>query len=465
MGADRQSRLAAVASVLVIGLVALFPAARGADSSIAGFVLDNAGTLGAPGALNSESIVDQIFAAFQINAEPNIGTGKYDLRGDATNTPLFQTGYLDGSGSGSLRMTGTYDPTENAVAGTFTMNGSTSGTWATGPSSSQPYESTLTFTGDVTGSIDNSIAELSFDGPFKLTCSVEGCPGMDDSRGISVWFDVSSGIYSTVPGSSPTPAQGYVWAATGDAYYSPADQKDLEPSQRTWVAIKPGDRLYFGDGAMLRTGRRGSLNVGLSAGARFRLQPSTLLSFERRDVTTPASVMLGRLINGIIDFYETPDTIPGTDVATRRARVTMKGTIYQVAETDNATVVTVIEGLVTVTDTSTDQSVDVGPYERATVDDSGLTKVADPAASMLPEEAEMVLPADASPDASEDPAAAPDTSAAPTAGPAESAIESGAGGLPIALLAGIGVLVVLAIAAFAFLVLRSRSGPRQQTRN
>jgi hypothetical protein len=103
--------------------------------------------------------------------------------------------------------------------------------------------------------------------------------------------------------------------------------------------------------------------------------------------------------------------------------------------TDTATVVTVSEGVVALTDKTTGKTIDVNPGEQATVDAAGTTKTAAPSAPAQPN------------------ATGAQGSSQPNPAPG-----SDAGGAPIAMiaaiLAGFGVVMVLAAA----LLLRRQAG-------
>jgi len=319
-------------------------------------------------------------------------------------------------------MHGTYDPVTNAVTGTFTMEQEATGklVYKVGTYS---LKFALIWKGDVTGSVENNVAQLDFSGTDTVVCSLGGddC-GYAGTRGERVWFDVSNASARTVPGA-PGPWAAMVSRATGDVYYSPADQADLEASARTWQIIKPGDRIAFTKGVMLRTGRNSSLWVDFGTGARMRLQPSTLFGVGEIRGKPSLWELHVRMFEGIASFYE-KKMKEGTkkfEVETEMAILTIKGTTFEVAVTAAATVVTVAEGVVAVADKATGTTIDVGANERATVDAAGVTKTAAPDAAALFDE--NAPPATVSPggNATPPPAtsmASPAATATTTAGPA-----------------------------------------------
>ena len=148
----------------------------------------------------------------------------------------------------------------------------------------------------------------------------------------------------------------------------------------------------------------------------------------------------------------------GFEVETDRAILTIKGTTYAIAVTPEATVVTVAEGVVAVTDKATGTTMDVGVNERATVDAAGMTKTAAPdAAALLDENAPpgASSAADGSPTPAALAAVSPAAIAAPaspapvaTATPTGSGTGPGGSDPPIGILAAIivGILVVALVA-------------------
>ena len=469
-------RLGAMALIAALA-IPLAGIARGADNT---FVLNSAGSRGAPGGTASGNY-DQTFAGVEIRATPDPATGMYKLEANDFKIPLsWDWGDAAGktvTGTGSFAMHGTYDPKANAVTGTFTMEQEATGklVYKVGTYS---LKFALIWKGDVTGSVENNVAQLYFSGTDTVVCSLGGddC-GYTGTQGERVWFDVSNANYTVVPGSTPGEAIAVVVSgATGDVYYSPADQADLAPADRTWTIVKPGDRIALDEGVMLRTGGNSSLKVEFTTGARFRLQPSTLFGVKKiENMRTPTSqwTMYGRLYEGIAWFYmeKWKEDHRGFEVETDRANTSIQGTTYEIAVTASATVVTVTEGVVAVTDNATGTVVDVGPGERATVDATGMTKTATPAASAGPSSAP---PATASPTdgppasaaasatAAVSPAtetgaptgsalsavAAPASPATLTAAPAGSGTGSGGSDPPIGILAAIiaGILVVAVVA-------------------
>jgi len=186
------------------------------------------------------------------------------------------------------------------------------------------------------------------------------------------------------PGVEPL---GVAYEASGDVYISPASEQDLEPHDRHWQRITPGQRIRLDDGSMVRTGGNGEVVLIFSTGALSRLKASTLLEIKPfRTSQTSQWTMYGRLFEGIAWFYtnKAKEDTKQFEVETDRAILTIKGTTFEVAATEASTIVTVTEGVVELTDKATGAVIDVGPGERATVDAAGMTKAAAPDAIAPP---------------------------------------------------------------------------------
>ncbi|MEI8334690.1 MAG: FecR domain-containing protein [Chloroflexota bacterium] len=467
--------------MLVIALMIPFAAVtQAADNS---FVLNNPGFGGTPGTKSPHGNYEQTFAGVEITAKPDPATGMYRLDSVSGPVPLSWDWYTDevATGTGTFSMRGTYDPKANAVTGTFTMEQEATATINTSFSGKQPLSFAMTWKGDVTGSVTDNVAMLSFSGTITEKCMIGtdyDCAG-NGTQMQMVWFDVSNASYADVPGASrdPDATAVLVSAATGDTYYSPADQADLEPAARTWQLIKPGDRLILGKGVMLRTGKNGSLRVMFDRGALIHLRPSTMLGVQDLCCEqTPQSEVYMRLFQGIADFYmrQWKESNKKFEVETDMANGSIQGTTFQVAVTDTVTVVTVSEGVVAVTDKATGTTIDVGASERATVDAAGMTKAAAPdAAALLDENA--TPGASALPDASAVAGASPpaDGAATPAAGLAAvssadaaaaspapatpSGSDTGGSSLPIVL--GVVAAVVVVVVVAGLVVARRRATP------
>lgn len=367
--AERVGRAGAIGLALAC-LVAVTSVAQAQDDR---FVLDQ-GTTGSTG--NYE----QTFAAVEITATRSADGATYFLDARERNIPLAWE-WSPGdtvTGTGEFTLTGRYDPASGQVSGRFQYLNSAQGT-LTGSFGDVALVWSSVWSGEVSGTIDTETATLSFSGKFTDTCTqtqgrvVTDCSS-SGSQTQTVVFRVSSPTASTVPGSAGGETM-VVSGAQGEVFYSPADQADLEPAQRTWVRLNPDDRVALAPGVMLRTGVDGTLRLRGDTGAQMRLQPSTLFEIQPPPTaTTSQRAIYGRLLEGLAWFYWESDAAwPTLEIETRRARVGIKGTEWQISETADATVVAVFSGVVELTDLSTGATTRVGPAQTARVDDAGLT--------------------------------------------------------------------------------------------
>ncbi len=484
--------------LIVIGSLAFAPVASAAPPA-APFVLAQGNVEGAAVAGDVPGF-GAAMAAIEITGAPGSSGGRIPPEGSVSNLaftgqmPPWEPPY---KATGELSMTGTMDPTTGAVTGRFAWavpDLTITGDVATGGvvTGQATLNMSVTWSGEVTGTVDADTAELAFSGSRKSTCKITttdanfrggDCTGPTGAYEVLVTFTVTGAAETEAPGGptpepgGPTPAPGgstlepvgVTKDIAGDVYVSPASEKDLEPSQRTWTPLKPGQKIPMEEGAILRTGRDGTVAVVFSTGALTRLGPSTLFGLKGfKTSQTSQWTMYSRLYQGICDFYMQKWKESGKkfEVETDRAIVGIKGTVFQIAVTDTATVVTVAEGVVAVTDKATGTVIDVGAGERATVDAAGMTKVAAPdAAALLDENAE--------PAASAPVAASPATESAPTPAPVAavssadaastspapatpSGTDSGGSSLPL-VLGIVAAIVVVVAAGLALLRLKART--------
>ena len=423
-----------VATAAVALALPLAPSVQAVDGNI---VLSQ-GMMGGPGVSEGNGNYDQTFAAVQIDGISG-NAGKYELRSSDSNIPLSWEYYPGNTvkGTGSFYLNGSYDSTTAAVTGRFTYENKATGT-IKGSFGDLALDFSMTWTGDVTGTIDSTVATLSFSGTDTTVCTLGGdnC-GLSGTQMMTVWFTVAGSMPTTLP-SAEGENVVTVSGAVGDVYVSPASEADLETSQRTWQLVKPGDRIALEAGVMLRTGQDGSLKIQFSDTSRIRLQPSTLFSVKKIVQPGPNQIeVYTRLYQGIADFYmhKWAEDHKKFEVEVDRAIVSIKGTTWTMAVTDAAAVVTVSEGVVALTDKSTGQTIDVNPGEQATVDAAGTRKAAAPSTP-----------------------GQPDATGGQGSSPADPSPSSDSGGPPIAIIAaivaGLGVVMVLAAA----LLLRRPAG-------
>ena len=377
-----------------------------------------------------------IFTGFEITGGP-AGTGIALAAQKEFPVDIGLKGYKTSSATGTFSMTASVDPATGKAAGTFAYAQTSTTTWdvtqtyrgETTILGSSEMKAKSTWRGDVAGSVGADTADLTFSGAFVTNCSLKIIDVTSDcssntSYGVPVTFTVTGGTETAVPGKPATDRLGVTQDIAGDVYISPASEADLEPGARHFQLVKPGQKLALEAGTMLRTGRDGTVAILGSTGTLTRLGPSTLFGMKKFERVKPSQwVMYGRLFDGIAFFYMAKWKESGKkfEVETDRAILTIKGTTFEVAVTPAATVVTVAEGVVAVTDKATGTVIDVGPGERVTVDASGMTKAATPAASAGP--GSTAPPAAASPGGSATPPpatsmASPAATASTAAGPA-----------------------------------------------
>lgn len=421
-----------------------------------------------------------IFTAFEITGGP-AGSAIALAAQKEFPVDIAVTGYRTSSATGTFSMTASVDPSTGKAAGTFAYVQTSAATWdvtqtdrgRTTVLGTGEMKAKSTWKGDLAGSVDAATADLTFDGAFVTNCTMvivgvtKDCSARD-SYVVPVTFTVTGPTGTAVPGAPATEPVGVTNDVAGDVYISPADEADLQPADRHWRLVKPGDRLALEAGTMLRTGRDGTVAIVHSTGALSRLGPSTLFGVKKFETAkTSQWVMYGRLYEGIAYFYMKAwkESHKKFEVETDRAVLTIKGTTFEVAVTAAATVVTVTEGVVAVTDKATSTVMDVGATERATVDAAGMTKTATPAASAPPATASPTdgPPASAamapSADATPAPVAAASSGADAAASPAPptpSGSDSGGSSLPL-VLGIIAVVVVVVVMVAAILLRRKRT--------
>ena len=371
----------------------------------------NQGMTGGPGVSGGHGNYDQTFAAVEITGATHVSGGVYTLTASDSNIPLSWEYYPGDTvqGLGNFRLNGSYDPTSGQVSGKFTLENGATGQ-VSGSNGKLSLTWSMTWTGEVTGTIEGEVAALLFSGAQASVCLMGGddCSETGTLK-MGVWFSVSGMQASPVPEDSGNGEVVVIASsAVGDVYFSPASEADLEPAQRTWHRISVGDRIALTDGVMLRTGSNGSLGLHFSDTSRMRLQPSTLFGVKTIAYAKTNQVeVYTRLYNGIMDFYmhKWAEDHKKFEVETDRAILTIQGTSWETAVTADATVITVAEGTVSVTDKTSGQTLAVSPGEQVTIDANGLTKTAHPT-TVPPEE-------DSSPGASSGASDSAGASAAP----------------------------------------------------
>lgn len=383
------------------------------------------------------------------------------------------------TGTASLSVTASVDPTTGAVTGTWSATLDSS-MWGESymPSKKDPSIITTfighqvgsyTWTGDVTGTVGETKAELVYSGQRTTTRCTSTTQKLDPSgenagppygpddcvpppilEKWTVAYAVAGAPAATASGGGDAEPRGIVSSPTGAVSYSPADQADLEPGARTWIQIKPGDKILMQDGVTLRTGRDGEVKILYVTGALVRLHPSTMLTMKPPEVHFAKTWTVWSLLSGIVDTVVNPkhqgvEIKPGYWVETDTAITSIKGTRLRIAVIDGATVVTTTEGIVAVTARATNQTVEVGAGQAARVEATGVTiGPADPADILDPAD---LLDLDADP------------VAVATAVPADTAPADGGAGLPIVPIAAAAIVVVVIGAVAVVAVRRGKPKP------
>jgi hypothetical protein len=369
----RPFRFLAAVAIAAMWLVPA-PSVLGANDPI---VLNKA-TTGGPGIPGSGGNYDQTFAAIEIRGSYIANNGQYSLYVADSGIPLAWEYYAGNivHGTGAFSMSGTYDPKTAAVSGTFSYQNTATGT-IKGSVGNLALDFSMTWDGNVTGSIVGTVATLRFAGAYSSKCTMGGdnC-GQSGTQSQTVWFTVSGMSTATVAGDTGENVV-VVSGAEGEVYLSPASEVDLEPAQRTWTALKPGDRVALNRGVMLRTGKAGTLRVDFADTSHLRLGNSTL--FVIKTVTTSPTMavleMTSRLIDGVMEMYlkKQREESRKFEFEVDRAIVTIKGTEFRLETGDAADVLTVIDGTVQVTAKATGEYVAVAAGQQATIADSGVS--------------------------------------------------------------------------------------------
>ena len=421
-----------------------------------------------------------------------------DVASEDDRMVTSRPGSSGSTGTASLSVIASVDPTTGAVTGTWSATLDSS-RWGESEMASKKDPSritrfldhtvaTNTWVGEVTGTVGETRAEISYSGQRTTTRCVSTTQMLDTSgqdagpplgpddcvfppmleKWWTVDYTVAGAPAATAGGGGDAEPRGIVSGVTGAVSYSPADQADLEPGARTWIQVKPGDKILMQDGVTLRTGRDGGVKVLYVTGALVRLHPSTMLTMKPPTVTTAKPITAWSLLSGIVDlFVRKPQGVeikPGYWVETDTAITSIKGTTLRVAIVDGATVVTTTEGVVSVTARATNQTVDVGAGQAATVDAKGVTIApADPADLLDPADPDAAdLGADPAAGAAPAAAVAPSPAVPATTGPtgaADATPADGGSGLPIVPIVGAALVVVVIGAVAVFAIRRGKPGP------
>jgi hypothetical protein len=173
--------------------------------------------------------------------------------------------------------------------------------------------------------------------------------------------------------------RGYIEEIVGGPIYVSADSPLLPPSQRTWVKFMPGDKnILLYDNWTVRTPSGAETVLRFSTGALTRQKERSWFDVAPREtVTTPTSVVMGRLWEGIANFYF-PKGEAGAkqfEISVNRIHTGIKGTNFIIEATELMDVVKVIEGTVEVVFDKTGLSKILETGQQISATDTGLGSI------------------------------------------------------------------------------------------
>lgn len=161
---------------------------------------------------------------------------------------------------------------------------------------------------------------------------------------------------------------------SGPVYVGTGDPTGPTPWDRNWGRVQPGQKIWLRPGDTIRTGPGVEVRLMWDRGAVVRVKEQTL--FSPQPITTAVtdqSVMYSRLWQGIASFYmeQLKESNKGFEVETERANTSIKGTIFDLEETADATTLTVTEGSVEFRHKLTGEVIIVTAGQRAIATDDG----------------------------------------------------------------------------------------------
>ncbi len=146
--------------------------------------------------------------------------------------------------------------------------------------------------------------------------------------------------------------RGYIEKIEGNPIYVSADSPLLPPSERKWVKFMPGDKnILLYDNWTVRTPSGAETVLRFSTGAVTRQKERSWFDVAPKvSVTPPTSEVMGRLWDGIANFYF-PKGEAGAkqyEISVNRIHTGIKGTNFVIEATEQMDLVKVIEGTVEV---------------------------------------------------------------------------------------------------------------------
>lgn len=173
--------------------------------------------------------------------------------------------------------------------------------------------------------------------------------------------------------------RGYIEEIIGKPIYVSADSPSLPPSERKWVKFMPGDKnILLYDNWTVRTPSGAETVLRFSTGAVSRQKERSWFDVAPKvSVTPPTSVVMGRLWDGIANFYF-PKGEAGAkkyEISLNRIHTGIKGTNFIVEVTEQMDLVKVIEGTVEVIFDKTGESKTLEAGQQISATDNGFSNV------------------------------------------------------------------------------------------
>jgi len=144
-----------------------------------------------------------------------------------------------------------------------------------------------------------------------------------------------------------------------------------------FVPVEVNVKLFEGD--TIKTPEKTEVLLRFSTGAVTRIMPNTEFHLKKQEyVKADQTTVFTRLVKGIAYFYvpKGNDGYKKFQVETKRAIASIKGTTFKVEETEDASTLTVGEGVVAFMTKDSNQPTDVEAFFTATVNKDGMQPLA-----------------------------------------------------------------------------------------
>jgi hypothetical protein len=173
--------------------------------------------------------------------------------------------------------------------------------------------------------------------------------------------------------------RAYIKEIVGNPIYVSADSPLLPPSQRTWVKFIPGDKnILLYENWTVRTPSGAETLIEFSSGAKTRQKERSWFDVAPKvSVTPPTSEVMGRLWDGIANFYF-PKGEAGAkqyEISVNRIHTGIKGTNFIIEASELMDVVKVIEGTVEVVFNETGLSKILEAGQQISATEAGLSSI------------------------------------------------------------------------------------------